>query len=75
MADAFITAVTPNFRKGDRDVEQFYSTRTAYLYAFADAMHDEYKAITDAGFILQLDRAVTAARMAPSSRWPRVSRS
>ena len=59
VADAFITSVTPNFRKGDRDVEQYYATPSAYLYAFADAMHDEYKAIADAGFILQLDRAST----------------
>ena len=28
-----------------------------YLYALADAMHEEYQAITDAGFILQLDLA------------------
>jgi 5-methyltetrahydropteroyltriglutamate--homocysteine methyltransferase len=26
-----------------------------FLYAIADAMHEEYKLITDAGFILQLD--------------------
>ena len=25
------------------------------LYAIADAMHEEYKAITDAGFLLQID--------------------
>ena len=75
VADAFITAVTPNFSKGDRDVEKYYPTRTAYLYAFADAMHEEYKAITDAGFILQLDRALDSARMAPWSRWTRASRS
>jgi 5-methyltetrahydropteroyltriglutamate--homocysteine methyltransferase len=61
VADAFITAVTPNFRKGDRDIEKYYSTRAAYLYAFADAMHEEYVAITDAGFILQLDRAAVSA--------------
>jgi 5-methyltetrahydropteroyltriglutamate--homocysteine methyltransferase len=61
VADIFVTAVTPNFRKGDRNVEAFYSTKDAYLYAFADAMHEEYKAITDAGFILQLDRAAVSA--------------
>ncbi len=61
VADVFITSVTPNFRKGDRDVEQYYATTSAYLYAFADAMHAEYKAITDAGFILQLDRASVSA--------------
>src|SRR5690349_12657163 len=43
VSDAFITAVTPNFRKGDRDVEKFYANKDDYLYALADAMHEEYK--------------------------------
>jgi 5-methyltetrahydropteroyltriglutamate--homocysteine methyltransferase len=58
VADAFITAVTPVSRKGDRNIEEVYSSEAEYLYAVADAMHEEYKAITDAGFILQLDYAV-----------------
>jgi 5-methyltetrahydropteroyltriglutamate--homocysteine methyltransferase len=58
VADAFITAVTPVSRKGDKDVLGVYPSETAYLYAVADAMHEEYRAITDAGFILQLDYAV-----------------
>jgi 5-methyltetrahydropteroyltriglutamate--homocysteine methyltransferase len=33
----------------------YYPTDEAYLAAIADAMHDEYKAITDAGFVLQID--------------------
>ena len=32
-----------------------YKTREAYLAALADAMHDEYKTILDAGLDLQLD--------------------
>jgi 5-methyltetrahydropteroyltriglutamate--homocysteine methyltransferase len=57
ITDAFITAVTPTSRSSDRDVEKFYPTRQAYLYDLAEAMHEEYKAITDAGFILQCDFA------------------
>jgi 5-methyltetrahydropteroyltriglutamate--homocysteine methyltransferase len=57
VADAFITAVTPNAHRYDKDVELFYPNKEAYLYALADAMHEEYKAITDSGFILQLDFA------------------
>jgi 5-methyltetrahydropteroyltriglutamate--homocysteine methyltransferase len=57
VEDVFITAVTPTVRTNDKDVEKFYPNRQAYLYALADAMHEEYQAITDAGFILQLDRA------------------
>ena len=34
---------------------EYYPTDEAYFFAIADAMHEEYKAITDAGFILQLD--------------------
>jgi 5-methyltetrahydropteroyltriglutamate--homocysteine methyltransferase len=34
---------------------EYYPTDEAYIYAIADAMHEEYKAIVDAGFILQID--------------------
>jgi 5-methyltetrahydropteroyltriglutamate--homocysteine methyltransferase len=34
---------------------QYYKTQEEMLFAIADAMHAEYKAITDAGIILQLD--------------------
>jgi 5-methyltetrahydropteroyltriglutamate--homocysteine methyltransferase len=33
----------------------YYSTQEAYLYALADAMRYEYRAIVEAGFLLQLD--------------------
>jgi len=32
-----------------------YKTEEAYIYALADVMKREYKAIVDAGFVLQLD--------------------
>jgi 5-methyltetrahydropteroyltriglutamate--homocysteine methyltransferase len=57
VIDAFITAVTPTGRSSDRDVDSVYPSRRAYLYDLADAMHTEYKAITDAGLILQCDFA------------------
>ena len=34
---------------------QYYRTQEEMLFAIADAMHEEYKAITDAGIVLQLD--------------------
>jgi 5-methyltetrahydropteroyltriglutamate--homocysteine methyltransferase len=55
VSDAFITAVTPNSRKSDADVSKFYPSDNAYRYAMADVMHQEYKAITDAGLLVQLD--------------------
>jgi len=34
---------------------RYYPTDEAYLHAIAEAMHEEYKAIVDAGFLLQID--------------------
>src|SRR6185437_10855898 len=33
----------------------YYPNDEAFLFDIADAMHEEYKAIVDAGFILQID--------------------
>jgi 5-methyltetrahydropteroyltriglutamate--homocysteine methyltransferase len=52
--DAFLPAVAPgtieHWMKND-----YYPNDEAYLTAIADAMHEEYKAIVDAGFLLQID--------------------
>lgn len=34
---------------------EHYPTQEEFVYAIADAMHEEYKAITDAGLVLQID--------------------
>ena len=34
---------------------RYYPSDEAYLYAIADAMHEEYQAIVAAGFLLQID--------------------
>jgi 5-methyltetrahydropteroyltriglutamate--homocysteine methyltransferase len=52
--EAFITAISPS------NLELYYENRhyasdEEYLAALADAMHVEYKAIVDAGFLLQID--------------------
>ncbi|MBV8716019.1 MAG: cobalamin-independent methionine synthase II family protein [Chloroflexi bacterium] len=53
-AEAFVTALSPsNVALYHRN--EFYATEEEYLYALADAMHVEYQAIVDAGFILQID--------------------
>ncbi|HIK91410.1 MAG TPA: hypothetical protein EYG03_05410 [Planctomycetes bacterium] len=49
-----MTAVSPSDVEGQQSNE-FYNSAEAYLYAIADAMHDEYKAIVDSGLILQID--------------------
>jgi 5-methyltetrahydropteroyltriglutamate--homocysteine methyltransferase len=56
---AFMTAVAPGSVIPDRD-DRFCESDEAFLYAIADAMHEEYEAIVDAGFILQVDDAYLA---------------
>jgi len=56
--EAFIPAATPS--RNDADPKEVYSSEQAYRYALADAMHEEYKAIVDAGFVVQLDLGIPA---------------
>jgi 5-methyltetrahydropteroyltriglutamate--homocysteine methyltransferase len=53
-ADAFVPAISPANVEGWQKNE-YYSRDEDYLFAIADAMHEEYKAIVDAGFLLQVD--------------------
>jgi 5-methyltetrahydropteroyltriglutamate--homocysteine methyltransferase len=63
VADVFITATTPMMaRRSDRNVLEYYPSHEAYLYALADALHEEYTAITDAGFLLQIELGVLNPR-------------
>jgi len=59
-AEAFIPAVAPGTIELQRR-NTYYPTDEAYLFAIAEAMRAEYRAIVDAGFVLQLDdpRVVT----------------
>jgi 5-methyltetrahydropteroyltriglutamate--homocysteine methyltransferase len=41
--------------------DQFYRTEEEALFAIASALHDEYKAVLDAGFIVQIDDAFLAS--------------
>jgi 5-methyltetrahydropteroyltriglutamate--homocysteine methyltransferase len=53
-SEAFVTALSPtNLAMYHRN--DYYATEEEYLYALADAMHVEYQAIVDAGFLLQID--------------------
>jgi 5-methyltetrahydropteroyltriglutamate--homocysteine methyltransferase len=54
VAEGFITALSPtNLEAFYRN--EYYPTQEEYLTALADAMHEEYQAIVDAGFLLQID--------------------
>ena len=57
FADAFIPADLPTDARVDEDILEFYPNVEAYLYAVADALREEYRAIADAGLIVQLDLA------------------
>jgi len=48
---AFVCAVAPSGVGGN----EFYRSESDYLDAVADALHEEYQAIADAGFTLQID--------------------
>jgi 5-methyltetrahydropteroyltriglutamate--homocysteine methyltransferase len=56
--EGFITAVAPGsaYRIGNA----YYRSDEEFLYACAEAMREEYKAVVDAGLILQLDDPATA---------------
>jgi 5-methyltetrahydropteroyltriglutamate--homocysteine methyltransferase len=54
VEEAFLPAVSPsNFEEWHKN--RYYDTEEEYLFAIADALHVEYKAIVDAGFLLQVD--------------------
>jgi 5-methyltetrahydropteroyltriglutamate--homocysteine methyltransferase len=52
IEEAFMPSTAPN-AAAERNL--YYPSEEAYLFALADAMHEEYKAIVDAGLILQID--------------------
>jgi len=52
--EAFICSITPG-NVAQVLANQYYPSRTAYLRALGSAMREEYRAIADAGFLLQLD--------------------
>ncbi|HEY1795708.1 MAG TPA: cobalamin-independent methionine synthase II family protein [Stellaceae bacterium] len=53
VEEGFMTAIAPG--SASRIPNRYYKTDEEFLYACADAMHEEYKAIIDAGLILQID--------------------
>jgi 5-methyltetrahydropteroyltriglutamate--homocysteine methyltransferase len=52
--EAFIPSPSPGI-VAMRFPTTYYKTEEEYLYALADVLKDEYRAIVDAGFILQVD--------------------
>jgi 5-methyltetrahydropteroyltriglutamate--homocysteine methyltransferase len=67
VVEGFLPAISPsNIEFWIRN--EYYKSKDDYLLALADAMHAEYKAIADAGLIVQVDdpRLVTQYTLDPS---------
>ena len=55
-ADAFLPVVAPASVYWLRN--EYYASEEEFVFAVADALHEEYRRIVDAGFLLQVDDAV-----------------
>lgn len=67
VEDAFMCAVAPCSIAPDRQ-DEHYKSDEEYVFAVAEAVREEYRAIVDAGFVLQVDDAYLALsyeRMVP----------
>jgi 5-methyltetrahydropteroyltriglutamate--homocysteine methyltransferase len=58
VEEGFMTSVAPG--SAARMANEYYKSDDEFLMATADAMREEYKAIVDAGIILQLDDPLVA---------------
>jgi 5-methyltetrahydropteroyltriglutamate--homocysteine methyltransferase len=56
VLDAFVPAVAPGSAYWLEN--EHYATEREFVFAFADALAEEYRQIVDAGFMLQVDDAV-----------------
>jgi 5-methyltetrahydropteroyltriglutamate--homocysteine methyltransferase len=67
VAEAFMAAVAPGSVVPDR-LNEYYQNDSDFIFAVADALNEEYRAIVEAGFLLQVDDAHLAImheRMVP----------
>ena len=56
VADAFLPVVAPASVYWLRN--EYYASEEEFVFAIADALHEEYRRIVEAGFLLQVDDAV-----------------
>jgi 5-methyltetrahydropteroyltriglutamate--homocysteine methyltransferase len=59
VEEAFLPVVAPASSAYD-GVNEFYPTEKDYVYAIADALREEYRAIHESGLLVQVDDAVLA---------------
>ena len=53
MTEGFITALSPG--SASRIGNDYYATEEEFIWAWAEVLREEYKAVIDAGLILQID--------------------
>jgi 5-methyltetrahydropteroyltriglutamate--homocysteine methyltransferase len=63
--DIFVSAMSPSVAAGSQP-NRHYPTQEAYLYALADVLQREYRAIVQAGFVLQVDLPLAGVRSRPA---------
>lgn len=59
VEEAFLPVVAPASAMFN-GINEYYPTEKEYVYALAEALREEYRAIYEAGFVLQVDDAVLA---------------
>ncbi len=52
--EAFMPVVAPAMF-ATRHINEFYKTEEEYYFAIADVLNEEYRAVVDAGFLIQID--------------------
>jgi 5-methyltetrahydropteroyltriglutamate--homocysteine methyltransferase len=55
FADLFLPAISPTSVEHWQTHNEYYKTQEEYLFAIAEALGKEYKQITDAGIVVQID--------------------
>jgi 5-methyltetrahydropteroyltriglutamate--homocysteine methyltransferase len=64
--EAFVTSVAPaSFERGQ---DRYHDSVADFMFALADVLNEEYRAIVDAGFVLQIDDPSLADAWALSPR-------
>jgi 5-methyltetrahydropteroyltriglutamate--homocysteine methyltransferase len=54
VEEVFMPAISPSNIE-DWQKNAYYKSQEEYIFAIAEAMHEEYKTIVDAGFLVQID--------------------
>jgi 5-methyltetrahydropteroyltriglutamate--homocysteine methyltransferase len=68
VAEAFVPSISPATVEYWQK-NQYYKTEDEYLTALCDALHEEYQAIVDAGFLVQIDDPQLASQYMWEPDW------